>query len=85
MISTECSSTKFIEFWKIKKYLVYYINMIKDYYYRSYWRIWYDSKCENEVSYYFREGESDFSIMFIETCARKNKNKYCVLENKKNI
>ncbi len=47
--------------------------MIKDFYYKSYWRIWYDTKCKNEISYYFSEGETDFSIMFLETCGKKNK------------
>ena len=59
-------STKFIEFWKTK-YIVYYINMIKDFYYRSFWRFL-DEK--NEVSYFFHEGESDYSIMFLEKYAR---------------
>jgi len=59
--------------------------MIKDFYYRGYWRIWYDTKCKNETSYYFSEGETDFTIMFLETYGKKN-NKYCRLgNNKKNI
>ena len=58
--------------------------MIKDFYYKSYWRIWYDTKCKNEISYYFSEGETDFSIMFLKTCGKKNKkyDNYCGLKNK---
>ena len=41
--------------------------MIKNFYYRSFWRFL-DEK--NEVSYFFHEGESDYSIMFLEKYAR---------------
>ncbi len=48
--------------------------MIKDFYYKSYWRIWYDTKYKNEIFYHFSEVETDFSIMFLKTCGLKNKN-----------
>ena len=42
--------------------------MGKGFYYRSYWRFLDDSKYE--ISYFFSEGESDYSIMFLEKYAR---------------